>query len=137
MTKGKRKYHRDSRIPVEIMVIMILFHCLGYRCQKHFYIEQVCKHMRHLFLKVVSYNRYMEQKSEVVIPLIPFIKKVLLGKCRGISFADSTSLRVCKNQRIHMQKTFQSIVQIGKCFMEDFGFKMHLICNDKGELFNS
>ena len=30
---------------------------------------------------------------------IIFIKKVLLGKCTGISFVDSTPLRVCRNQR--------------------------------------
>ena len=45
----KRKYHRESRMSkAEIMVIMILFHSSGYRCLKHFYLEKVCKHMRHL-----------------------------------------------------------------------------------------
>ena len=58
---GKRKYHRESRMSkAEIMVIMILFHSSGYRCLKHFYIEEVCKHMRHLFPEVVSYNRFVE-----------------------------------------------------------------------------
>ena len=80
------------------MVIMILFHSSGYRCLKHFYLEKVCKHMRHLFPEVVSYNRFVELEREIAIPLILFIKKVLLGKCTGISFVDSTPLRVCKNQ---------------------------------------
>lgn len=40
------------------MLIMILFHASGYRCLKHFYMEKVCKHLRHLFLKVFSYNRF-------------------------------------------------------------------------------
>ena len=54
----KRKYHRESRMSkAEIMVIMILFHSSGYRCLKHFDLEKVCKHMRHLFPEVVSYNR--------------------------------------------------------------------------------
>ena len=39
----------------------------------------------------------MELEKEVAIPLALFIKKVLLGKCTGISFVDSTPLRVCKN----------------------------------------
>ena len=86
----------------EAMLIMILFHDSGYRCFKHFYLEKVCKHLRHLFPKVVSYNRIVELEREVVIPLALFIKKVLLGKCTGISFVDSTPLRVCKNQRIHI-----------------------------------
>ena len=36
-------------------------------------------------------------EREVAVPLTLFIKKVLLGKCTGISFVDSTPLRVCKN----------------------------------------
>ena len=76
----KRKYHRVSRMSkAEIMVIMILFHSSGYRCLKHFYLEKVCKHMRHLFPEVVSYNRFVELEREIAIPLIVFIKKVLLG----------------------------------------------------------
>ena len=58
--------------------------------------------MRHLFPELVSYNRFVELEREVAVPLALFIKKVLLGKCTGISFVDSTPLRVCKNQRIHI-----------------------------------
>ena len=36
--------------------------------------------MRHLFPEVVSYNRFVELEREIAIPLILFIKKVLLGK---------------------------------------------------------
>lgn len=159
----KRHYHRKSTMSkAEIMVIMILFHDSGYRCLKHFYIEKVCRHMRHLFPKVVSYNRwssesrsqtcldyaesrqrktivnrFVELEKEVAIPLALFIKKVLLGKCTGISFVDSTPLRVCRNQRIHIHKIFKGIAQRGKCSMGwFFGFKLHLICNERGELLN-
>ena len=93
--------------------------------------------MRHFFPKVVSYNRFVELEKEIAIPLALFIKKVLLGKCTGISFVDSTPLRVCKNQRIHIHKTFKGITQRGKCPMGwFFGFKLHLICNECGELLN-
>lgn len=134
----KRSYHRASTMSkAEIMLIMILFHDSGYRCLKHFYVEKVCRHMRHLFPKVVSYNRFVELEKEVAIPLALFIKKVLLGKCTGISFVDSTPLRVCRNQRIHIHKTFKGIAQRGKCSMGwFFGFKLHLICNERGELLN-
>ena len=119
------------------MMIMILFHDSGYCRFKHFYLEKVCKHLRHLFPNVVSYNRLVELERDVAIPLTLFIKKVLLGKCTGISFVDSTPLRVCKNQRIHIHKVFKGIAQGGKCSMGwFFGFKLHLICNEKGELLN-
>lgn len=135
---NKRAYHRDSTISKsEIMFIMILFHDSGYRCLKHFYVEKVCKHLRHLFPKVVSYNRFVELEKQVAVPLALFIKKVLLGKCTGISFVDSTPLRVCRNQRIHIHKVFKGIAQRGKCSMGwFFGFKLHLICNEKGEVLN-
>ena len=94
----KRNYHRDGTLSkAEVMVIMILFHNSGYRCLKHFYLEHVCKRLRHLFPEVVSYNRFVELEKEVAIPLALFIKKVLLGKCTGVSFVDSTPLRVCRN----------------------------------------
>ena len=116
---------------------MILFHDSGYRYLKHFYLEKVCKHMCHLFPQVLSYNHFVELEREVAIPLALFIKKVLLGKCTGISFVDSTPLRVCRNQRIHIHKVFKGIAQRGKCSMGwFFGFKLHLICNEKGELLN-
>ena len=75
----------------EVILIMILFHDSGYRCFKHFYLENVCKYLRHLFPKVVSYNRLVELERDVVIPLTLFIKKVLLGKSIRVM-----SEKVCK-----------------------------------------
>lgn len=134
----KRSYHRDCRLSVaEVMTIMILFHASGYRCLKHFYLNEVCVNLRHLFPQVLSYNRFVELEKDVAIPLALFIKKVLLGKCTGISFVDSTPLRVCKNQRIHIHRTFKGFAARVKCSMGwFFGFKLHLICNEKGELLN-
>ena len=127
---NKRKYHRDSTMSkAEIMLIMILFHNSGYRCLKHFYLAKVCQDLRHLFPEVVSYNCFVEFEREVVILLALFIKKVLPGKCTVISFVDSTPLRACRNQRIHIHKVFKGIAQRGKCSMSwFFGFKLHLIC---------
>lgn len=45
-------------------------------------------------------------KRACYFPLTIFIKNVLLGTCTGISLVDSTSLRVCRNQRILIHKTF-------------------------------
>ena len=68
----KRKYHRESRMSkAEIMVIMILFHSSGYRCLKHFYLEKVCKHMRHLFPEVVSYNRWSSESRSKIVWIMP------------------------------------------------------------------
>ena len=120
----------------EIMIILILFHSGGFRCFKHYYKEYVCKHLKHLFPRQVSYNRFVELEKEVLLPMTIFIKRVLLGTCTGISFVDSTPLCVCRNQRILIHKTFEGLAERGRCSMGwFFRFKLHLIINDKGENF--
>ena len=45
--------------------------------------------------------------------------------------------RVCRNQRILIHKTFEGLAERGRCSMGwFFGFKLHLIINDKGEILN-
>ena len=140
MIEYKSRPHRNKpnrMSDAEIMVILILFHSGGFRCFKHYYLEYVCKHLLHLFPQRVSYNRLGKLEKEVLLPLTIFIKQVLLGKCTGISFVDSTPLRVCRNQRILIHKTFEGLAERGKCSMGwFFGFKLHLIINDKGEILN-
>ena len=104
---------------------------------KHFYLQYVCKYMRHLFPKTVSYNRFVELERRAVVKLAILVKSVLMGKCIGISFIDSTPLRVCKNQRILQHKTFRGIAQRGKCSIGWFyGFNLHIVCNEMGEIVN-
>ena len=116
---------------------MIMFHSSNHKCLKHFYLNEICQRYRHLFPETVSYNRFTELEQSVVVQFVIFVKKCLLGKCTGISFVDSTLLRVCRNQRILMHKVFKGIARRGKCSLGWFyGFKLHLICNDKGEILN-
>lgn len=140
MVKESNHNHRNkpNRMnDAEIMVILILFHSGGFRCFKHYYNEYVCKHLTHLFPRLVSYNRFVELEKDILLPLTIFIKQVLLGTCTGISFVDSTPLRVCRNQRILVHKTFEGLATRGKCSMGwFFGFKLHLVINDKGEILN-
>ena len=136
--EGKRRRNKPNRMSdAEIMVILILFHTGGFRCFKHFYLEYVSRHMRHLFPVLSSYSRFVELEKEVALCLALFIKDVLLGKCNGISFTDSTALRVCHIKRMHSHRTFSGLAQKGKTTMGWFyGFKLHLIINDRGEILN-
>ena len=60
-----------------------------------------------------------------------------LGQMSISTSEDSTPLRVCRNQRILIHKTFEGFAERGKCSMGwFFGFKLHLIINDKGEILN-
>jgi hypothetical protein len=71
------------------------------------------------------------------MPLTLFLQTCCLGKCTGISFADSTPVRVCKNKRIDRNKVFKGIATTGKSTADWFhGFKLHIIINDKVEILN-
>lgn len=75
--------------------------------------------------------------EDKITEIFVMVDECLLGKCTEISFVDSTLLRVCRNQRIHMHKVFKGLAQRGKCSLGWFyGFKLHLNCNDKGEILN-
>ena len=93
---GKRKYHRSSTMSkAEVMLIMILFHDSGYRCFKHFYLEKVCRHLRHLFPKVVSYNRLVELEKEVAVPLTLF----------NVSSTNSEQCKLCVHSPLYIINT--------------------------------
>jgi hypothetical protein len=66
---------------------------------------------------------------------LEFLNTICFGKCTGITFIDSTKISVCHNKRINRNKVFDDIAKIGKNTMGWFyGFKLHLVCNDRGEL---
>jgi Transposase DDE domain len=55
--------------------------------------------------------------------------------CSGISFIDSTSLSVCRNPRIQQHRVFAGRAARGKTSVGWFyGFKLHLVVNDPGEV---
>jgi hypothetical protein len=64
-----------------------------------------------------------------------YLRTCCLGSCTGISFVDSTSLDVCLSQRIHNHKVFAGLAARGKTSTGwFFGFKLHLVVNDQGEI---
>ena len=79
---------------------MIAFHLGGFRNLKFFYINYVQKHLTNYFHETVSYNRFVELQQKALMPLVMFLKMSRLGQSSGISFIDSTPIRVCKNKRI-------------------------------------
>lgn len=140
-TKGFLLGKPAKRAPLmsksEVITIVLLFHLSGFRCFKHFYIYYVQKHMKAEFPKTVSYNRLVELSQSVLLPMTMFLKTCCVGTCTGISFVDSTPIRVCKEKRIRRNKVFKGIAEIGKSTVGWFyGFKLHIVINDKGEILN-
>lgn len=121
----------------EVITIAIIFQLSGFRTFKHFYIFYVKNHIKQEFPNTVSYNRFTELMQQSLMAMTLFLKTCCLGECSGISFIDSTPVRVCKNKRIHNHKVFKGIATTGRSTMGWFhGFKLHIIINDKGEILN-
>ncbi len=121
----------------EVITIMILFHFGAFKNLKHFYLYYVKEHLNKEFPQTVSYNRFVELMQKTALPMTLFLKTCCLGSCTGISYVDSTPIRVCKNKRIPRHKVFDGLAQRGKSTMGYFfGFKLHFIINEKGEILN-
>lgn len=134
---GNRPKRKPKMSQSEVITILIIFHGMQHKNLKHFYLNFVQKHLTHLFPNTVSYNRFVELSQQVVLPMTLFLKMQCLGDCTGISYIDSTPVRVCKNKRIKRNKVFKDLAKIGKSTMGWFyGFKLHLIVNEKGDILN-
>jgi transposase len=135
LADGSKKRCRSGQLrSSEIMTIIIYFHQSHYRNFKAYYREHVCQHLRSEFPNLVSYERFVILMPSVLGPLSAYLKS-LYGRCHGISFIDSTALLVCDNHRIHNHKVFAEFAQRGKGSMGWFyGFKLHLVINQCGEL---
>jgi hypothetical protein len=133
------KAHRDRPCQMclsEIMTILVLFHDSNYRTLKHFYLKHVCVHLQSEFPHRLSYNRFVEQIPRAFAASTLFLQ-TRMGLCSGISFIDSTPLRVCHNLRINSHKVMSGLAGRGKTSTGWFyGFKLHLVINDQGELLN-
>ena len=118
----------------EVITILIWFHLSGYRTFKQYYEDYVQQHLRSEFPDLWSYTRFVEWMPRSVDVLILYLLSKR-GSVTGISFVDSTSLAVCRNQRILQHKVFRGLADRGKTSMGWFyGFKLHLIINDRGEI---
>lgn len=135
LEEGERQRLRPAQLSEsEIMTIMIHFHQSGYRTFKDYYTRYVRKHLSGEFPGLVSYGRFVNLMPRVGIPLFVYLH-MLMGHCTGISFVDSTPLKVCHNKRIHHHRVFDGFAERGKTTMGwFFGFKLHLVINDQGEL---
>lgn len=138
LTAGERQRQRERSLRMsEIMTILIHFHQSHYRNFKAYYTEYVMERLGREFPGLVSYSRFVEFIPSVLVALCVYLRTSCLGPCSGISFIDSTALAVCKNPRIHSHKVFAGVAERGKTSTGwFFGFKLHLIFNDRGELLN-
>ncbi len=135
LESGKSQRIKPSKMSrSEVMTILICFHRSGFRNLKTFYNSMIGVYYKGEFPDLLSYNRFVELQRDALLLLGAFMQ-MRLGKCSGISFVDSTKIAVCNNLRIKQNKVFKEIAKRGKTSTGWFyGFKIHLIISDRGEL---
>ena len=133
---GVKRFRAKSLCLSEIMTILMAFHQNHYRNFKHFYLNQVQQQWGSAFLGLPTYQRFVEWMPSTLIPLCVYLKSCF-GNCTGIGFIDATSLKVCHNRRIARHQVFKNIAARGKTSVDwFFGFKLHLVVNELGQLLN-
>lgn len=135
LSGGQRQRLRTGQMSVsEIMTVVIHFHQSHYRNFKAYYLRYVSRQLASAFPRRVSYTRMVALLPSVLVPLCVYLEQ-RKGVTRGIAFIDATSIVVCHNRRIHGHKVFNQVARRGKTSTGWFyGFKLHLVVNDCGEL---
>lgn len=119
----------------EIITILVYFHESGSKNFKEYYKNNIKYCLRSYFPKAVSYTRFLELQTRVLGLMHSFLMSLIKNNAREYNYIDSTKIRVCHNKRIPNHKVFQGFAQRGKSTMGwFFGFKLHLIINDIGDI---
>ncbi len=130
----QRRQRATALHPSELMTIMLAFHQSPYRTFKTYYTEHVLQQWWGSSPHLVSYPRLVALLPTILV-LLTAEQRTQLGSCTGISFLDSTALHVCHNARISQHRVFASRAKLGKTSVGwFFGFRLHLVVNDRGEL---
>jgi len=135
LSNDYKQRFREHRLSMsEVMTILIYFHYSHYRDFKTYYLIYVCNNLKREFPNLLSYKRFVALIHRVFIPLCAYLQS-LKKTSDGIAFVDSTTITVCHSKRISSHKVFAGLAAIGKSTKGWFyGFKLHLICNHKGDL---
>jgi hypothetical protein len=136
-SKTKKKRKRKTRISLsEIISLLILYQSSNIKNFKAFY-RFIEKELSKAYPNLCSYNRFIELAPRAIKALMMLLNS-LYASCNGVSYVDSTSLKVCHIKREKRHKLFKDIASKSKSTMGWFyGFKLHIMTNTKGELLNA
>jgi len=119
---GKKRERAGQVCSSEVMTILIHVHQSHYRTFKAYYTEYVQVHLKREFLHLVSYTRFVALIPRMMLPMLAYVQRQY-GVCTGLSFIDSTPLKVCHPKRISQHRVFAADARRGKSSMSwFFGF---------------
>jgi Transposase DDE domain len=130
---NKKRNRATSMSLSEIMTIMVMYHTSYAKNFKYFY--KTCVEYIHKgdFPNALSYNRFVELMPRLFLPF-NILLHLLFGEETGTYFMDATAIKVCHNKRRYSNKVFKGLAKHSKSSMGFFyGFKLHLVINEKGE----
>ncbi|WP_166172222.1 IS982 family transposase [Acinetobacter sp. SA01] len=132
---NKRLRMRSSQLKLsEIVFIAIWYKCSHFNNFKAFFFS-LKQHQSQLFRYLPCYQRmvHLIGTHQLALHALHF---ALMKDCQShYLWIDSTTLPVCKNQRIQRHKSLVVIATRGKSSMGwFFGCKLHLIMNQSGEI---
>jgi hypothetical protein len=133
---------RPTRLPElsesEVCTILAAYHLSGYKCFEYYY-RQVIK-LTHIsyFPKAPSYERFLVLVSRCYqLMWLWSLHCCLKAKRTGLYIIDSKPLPVCHLKREYAHQVFWATARKGKSSTGWFyGFKLHLVINDQGEIIN-
>src|SRR4051812_12103482 len=116
----------------EIITLLLVLHSSGFKHLKSFYHGFAEPLLRGYFPGMPCYEHFVSLQKSAFVPLVFFLHSHL-GTRTGLYYIDSTALPVCDNHRIARHKVFADLAQRGKMGWF-FGFKLHLVFNNRNEI---
>lgn len=121
----------------EIMTICIFYHYSGFRCFKWYYHNIILRTLQPWFPDATKYERFNRLMREVIKELMAYLVLLGLAKPSEANYIDSKKLPVCHIKREEQHRVFKGIARKGKSSTGWFyGFKIHVLLNQWGELIN-
>jgi hypothetical protein len=132
LSSGKQRSRAGKLTLSEAISIMIFYHFSEFKHLKIYYQHFILNGK--LFKNPPCYDRFIQIIPSLFLPIVVMVH-YLSGRKTGVYYVDSTHFSVCKNIRISNHKTFKNLAARGHSSIDWFyGFKLHMIINDKSEI---
>ncbi|MCM8775334.1 MAG: IS982 family transposase [Candidatus Omnitrophica bacterium] len=129
---------RSSGLSLQAILAFGIFRfATGVKDIKHYHRKLLSSYSKELgrIPNYGNFNNLMNQATPYVIFLLQWICYFNKAKQDGLTFMDSTPLKVCENKRIFDHKVCEDVAQRGKTSTGwFFGFKLHVVCDSLGRL---
>lgn len=122
----------------EVCTILAAYHLSGYKCFEYYYRQVIQESYASYFPQAPSYERFLVLVSRnYELMWLWSLHCCLKAQRTGLYIIDSKPLPVCHLKREHSHQVFWATARKGKSSTGWFyGFKLHLVINDRGEIIN-